>query len=175
MNRTIAILSTAFMWSALLFTSCSSSSVKITEITIFDGETQWPSITDSRIMVEETEAGKVGVWAPSLMTEIGNSLRGFSIMIKTTEPGVYSGTYDFTNKKWSSDAIGVLTMTIDFDGEAYPRWWGKSATVTIHSYDEDAKLINATIEATMLMEESTETRDIKIEMKNLSVKGEQNN
>lgn len=76
------------------------------------------------------------------------------------------------NKKWSSDAIGVLTMTVDYDGQPYPRWYARSATVTIHNYDDDAKLISATIEATMVVEESTDTRNIKIEMKNLSVKGE---
>ena len=170
MKRTIAILSSALLWGALLFTSCSSE--KKTEVTIYDGETQWPSIMDSHIMVGKTEAGKVEIWAPSFMTEIGNSLRGVTIMIKTSEPGVYSGTYDFTNEKWSNDAIGVLTMTVDYDGQPYPRWYASSATVIIHDYDDDAKLISATIEAIMVMEGSTNTRNIKVEMKNLNVSGQ---
>ena len=63
-------------------------------------------------------------------------------------------------------------MTVDYDGKPYPRWYGKSATVTIHSYDDDAKLISATIEAIMFMEGSNNTRNIKIEMRNLNVSGE---
>lgn len=173
MKRIIAFLSTAFLWGALLFTSCSSEMK--TEVTIYDGETEWPSIMDTHIMVGNTEAGKVDIWAPSFMTEIGNSLRGVTIMIKTSEPGVYTGTYDFTNEKWSNDAIGVLTMTVDYDGQAYPRWYASSATVTIYDYDDDAKLITATIEAIMVEEGTTNTRNIKVEMKNLDVSGQKEN
>ncbi len=170
MKRTINFLCAVFIGASLLLTSCSSG--KITEVTIHDGELQWPSIIDSRIMVGKSETGKVEIWGPSFMTEIGNSLRGVSVMINTSEPGVYSGIYDDTSEQWSNNAIGFITMTVDYDGKPYPRWYGKSATVTIHSYDDDAKLISATIEAIMFMEGSNNTRNIKIEMRNLNVSGE---
>lgn len=170
MKRTIEFLSATLIWAVLLLSSCSTE--KITEVTIHDGELQWPSIIDSRIMVGKTETGKVEIWAPSFMTEIGNSLRGVTIMVKTSEPGVYSGIYDDNNKQWSNNAIGAITMTVDYDGQPYPRWYGKSATVTIHSYDDDAKLISATIEAIMVMERSNNTRNLKIEMRNVNVSGE---
>ena len=93
-------------------------------------------------------------------------------MINTCEPGVYSGVYDATSEKWSTDAILFVTLNVDYDGVPYPTWRGQSATITIHSYDKRAKRIDATLEAVMLMDGSTNTRTIRVDMQNMTVVGQ---
>lgn len=147
----------------LLVSSCSSNTYTV----VNDGEETWQPDVHNETMVATDENGDVAFWSPFLQTIIGNSVRGVSFTIHTCEPGIYSGTFDTENQKWSTDAISYLRMTIDYDGTMYPEWYGQSATLTIHKYNKLSKKINATLEAVVVKSGTTETRNIKVEMKNL--------
>jgi hypothetical protein len=118
------------------------------------------------------EAGDVVIWGPMFQTEIDNSLRGIQFLFNTTEPGTYSGIYDAAKEKWSNSAISVVTMTIDYDGQPYPRWYGHTANLTIHNFDKKTNIIDATIEALMVMEGTSNSHNIKVDFRNYKVKGE---
>ena len=169
MKTNISFLSASLLLCTILLVSCSE---KKTQVTIFDGELQWPSVLNSQIMVGTNPDGSVAIWAPFFQTEIDNSLRGITLSMNTSQPGVYSGTYDADTRKWSNSAIGVLYMTIDYDGQPCPKWYARSATVNIQDYDMDAKLISATVEAHMELEGGTDTRNIRLEMQNVNVSGQ---
>ena len=157
----------AFLLGVLMAASCSSNS----QVSVYDGELQWPSIASARITSGTNANGDVGIWAPFLQTEIGNSLRGISFMINTCEPGTYSGVYNAATEKWSTPAITYITMNVDYDGAPYPTWRGQSATLTIHSYNKSTKRIDATLDAVMLMDGSSNTRNIRVEMTSMNVIG----
>ena len=137
---------------------------------IYGGELQWSSIPYAHIMSAVDDNGDY-FWSPHFQTEIGNSLRGVSFFILTSNPGVYSGVFDARSEKWSTPIISHITMNLDYDGVPYPTWRGQSATVTIHKFDRRSKRIDATIEAVMKMDGSTDTRNIRVEMHNLDVTG----
>ena len=98
MKKTISILSTALLLCTSMLLSCSSE--KKTEVTVFDGELQWPSIMRAQLAFGTNEAGDVVIWGPMFQTEIDNSLRGIQFLFNTTVPGTYSGIYDASSKKW---------------------------------------------------------------------------
>ena len=118
-----------------------------------------------------SDAGEIAIWAPHFMTEIGNSLRGVSFMVMTCEPGIYSGVFNASSETWSTPAIQFITMNLDYDGTPYPTWRGQSATLTIHSYNKRTKRINATLDAVMRMDGSSNTRNIRVDMQNMNVEG----
>ena len=164
MKRTFVFFSVALIGVFLLI-SCSEKS----KVTIFDGELTWPSILNNECWNATDNDGNVVMWAPHFQTEIGNSLRGVLFNIYTCEPGVYSATYDAKTDKWSTDIIKIVKLTVDYDGKMYPNWNGQSATITIHSYDKETKTIDATLEAIVVMEGSTNSRKIMINMQNYKI------
>lgn len=168
MKKTFSILGSALLCCALLMTSCFN---KKTQITIYDGEIEWPSIMNSRMMTGHSEDGTPAAWAPFFQTEIGNTLRTLGFSVFTCEEGTYSAVYDPATQKWSNPVIGSVTLNVDYDGMAYPTWYGRSATVTIHRLDKKAKRLDATFEAVVMKDGTTETRNIKVNVKNLDVSG----
>ena len=164
MKRTFVLLSVALL-GAISLSSCSEKG----KVTVFDGELTWPSIKTNECWNGTDNDGNIVMWAPSFYTEVGNSLRGVVFSIWTCEPGVYSGIYDTKTEKWSTDMIKTVYMTVDYDGKAYPKWNGQSATITIHSYDKKTKTINATLEAIVVMEGSTNSRKILVDMQNIKI------
>lgn len=161
------LISIVLLLGVMFVSSCSSKS----QITIYDGETVWPSLILARISSGTNANGDVEIWAPFLQTEIGNSLRGISFMVNTCVPGTYSGVYDAATEKWTTNAISYITMNVDYDGTPYPTWRGQSATLTIHSYNKRTKRINATLDAVMRMDASSNTRSIRVEMMDMNVIG----
>ena len=109
----------------------------------------------------------MAIWQVVFQTEIGNSYRTVGIIMLTSQPGTYTGVYDESTKKWSNDAISNLRLTVDYNGQPYPEWKGKYATVTINSYNKRTKALSATIDAVVEMEGTSSTRNIKIKMDNL--------
>lgn len=166
--RKSALLCAVALLGALLFSSCNTGG---SVITVYDGELQWSTLPYARISNATDNDGNVVIWAPHLMTEIGNSLRGVNFMITTCEPGTYSGVYDAASEKWTTSAIQYITLNVDYDGTPYPTWRGQSATLTIQSYNRRTKRINATLDAIVLMDGSSNTRNIRIEMQNMNVEG----
>ena len=164
MKRTFVFFSVALL-GAFLLSSCSEKS----KVTIFDGELTWPSIMRGECWNATDNDGNVVFWAPHFQTEIGNSLRGLMVNIYTCEPGEYSGIYDAKTDKWSTDIIKTVYLTVDYDGKAYPTWKGQSATITIHSYDKKTKTIDATLEAIVVMEGSTNSRKILVDLQNYKI------
>ena len=153
--------------SAFLLSSCTTPSV----VLINDGELDWETIPYARISSGKNSDGDITLWAPHFMTEIGNSLRGVTFMITTCEPGTCYGEYDASSETWSTPAIQFITMNLDYDGIAYPTWRGQSATLIIHSYNKRTKRINATLYAEMRKDDSSDTRNIQVEMENMTVEG----
>ena len=151
----------------LLLTSCFKEEHHA-QVIINDGEMEWTTFTSAIGMTGIPKDGSSdGFWMCQFFTETENSLRSVAFNINSTEPGVYSGTYDDTTEEWSSPAIKFLTMTIDYDGVPYPKWYGQSATVNILEFDRDAKMLSATINAIVKKEGSSETRNISINISNL--------
>ena len=164
MKKTPVFFSVIFLF-CVLFSSCSSN-----PYTVDDEEETWQPDVLNETMVATDENGDVAFWSPIIQTIIGNSVRGVSFTIHTCEPGMYSGSFDTENQKWSTDAISYLRMTIDYDGKMYPEWYGKWAVLTIHKYNKSSKKINATLDAILIKTGTTEMRKIKVEMKNLILK-----
>lgn len=150
-----------------VFTSCSFG--KKAQVTIHDGEMQWPDGMFVNGMSATNSDGSIAIWAPFFSVEVGNSLRSLGLSFKTTEPGTYSGVYDPANQKWSNDAFVLVKLNLDYDGIAYPTWWGQSATFTIHSYDKRSKRISATLEAIVVKEGTSESRNIRVDFKDLKI------
>ena len=169
MKKTIAILSAVLLLGTCLLLSCSNK--KKAEVMIYDGELQWSSIMSSRIMVGSSPEGIPQIWGPLFQTEIGNSLRTLSFQIFTSEPGVYSGYYDASTGKWSTNIIGFISLAVDYDGTPYPNWYGQSATVTIQSFDKRSKQINATLEAVIVMEGTSNSRNLRVDFHNVVLNG----
>jgi len=169
MKKTFALLGSALLLCAFLMTSCSLG--QKAQVMIDDGELQWPSIMSSRIMAGHSEDGTQSLWGPFFQTEVGNSLRTLGFSIFTCQPGTYSSVYDSVTQKWSNPLIGHVSLNVDYDGIAYPTWRGQSATLTIHRFNKRAKRLDATFEAVVMKDGTTETRNIKVEMRNLDVSG----
>lgn len=170
MKKTFAILGSAvLLLFAFLMTSCSLG--QKAKVVIDDGEIQWPSIKDNRIMTGHSEDGTPAMWGPFFQTEVCNSLRSLGFSVFTCEPGTYSSVYDPATQKWSDPVIGHVSLNVDYDGIAYPTWHGRSAVVTIHRFNKRAKRLDATFEAVVMKEGTTETRNIKVEVTNLDVSG----
>ena len=168
MKKTFAILGSALLLCAILMTSCFNQK---SEITIYDGEIEWPSNTMANVMVGSTPEGVPAAWCPILQTEVGNSFRTLGFSVFTCEEGTYSAVYDPSTQKWSNPIIGSATLNVDYDGVPYPTWRGQSATVTIHRFNKRTKRLDATFEAIVMKEGTTETRNIKVDVKNLDVSG----
>lgn len=172
MKRTICNLSMSVALLLCVFISSPFSSPssswpwKKGTATIFDGETQWNnwSYTFAR---GETNDGDLALWQVVFMTEIGNSYRTVGITMLTSQPGTYTGVFDENTEKWSNNAISYLRLTVDYNGQPYPVWKGKYATVTINKYNKRTKAMSATIDAVVVMEGTSNTRNIKIKMDNL--------
>ena len=81
----------------------------------------------------------MGLWHVYFYTEIGNSFRTLALTMNTSEPGTYSGIFDANSEKCSNNAINYLRLTVDYDGQAYPEWEGKSATVTFTNMTKKTK------------------------------------
>ena len=64
-------------------------------------------------------------------------------------------------------------MNIDYDGVPYPGWNGRSATITIHSFDKRSNRIDATLEAVMVKKGTTETRNLRVELHNVDLTSQQ--
>ena len=101
--KKFVLLCVVFLFGILSLSSCTGNKA---QVTIYDGELQWPSILYAKIWSGTDNAGDAAIWAPHFQTEIGNSLRGVGFMINTCEPGVYSGVYNAASEKWSNSAIG---------------------------------------------------------------------
>lgn len=168
MKKTFSILGSALLLCAILMTSCSNQKE---QITIYDGEIEWPSNTLVNVMVGSTPDGVPTVWCPILQTQVENSFRTMGFSVFTCEEGTYTSVYDPATQKWSNPIIGSATLNVDYDGIAYPTWRGQSATVTIHRFNKRAKRIDATFEAIVMKDGTTETRNIKVDVKNLNVSG----
>lgn len=168
MKKTFAIIGSALILCALLMTSCSKQKA---QIVVDDGEIVWPSIMMSNVMLGSTPEGVPTLWGPILQTEVGNTLRSLSFSIFTCEEGTYSAVYDVASQKWSNPVIGNVSLNVDYDGMAYPTWYGRSAIITIHRFDKRAKQLDATFEAVVMKEGTTETRNIRVDVKNLNVSG----
>lgn len=164
MKRTIIIVSVAFLLSVFLLSSCSFD--KKGTATIYDGETQWNNWAYN-FARGETNDGDLALWTIFFYTEIGNSLRTISLSMNTSESGTYSGLYDSNSGVWSNNAISLVKLTLDYDGQAYPAWYGQSATITIHGYNKETKAMSATLEAVVAMEGTSNTRNIRVKMDNL--------
>lgn len=171
MKQTSIIQKVALILSVVLLSSCISGGGK-TQVTIYDGELEWPSIANSQVMQAIDENGMPAMWFLFLQTEVGNSLRSLSLSVFTCEPGSYSGLFDAANDKWTNPAIGSIILNVDYDGIPYPTWNGQSAVVTIHRFDKKAKSIDATVEAVVMKEGTTELRNIKVDIKNLVLRGQ---
>lgn len=168
MKKTFSTLGSALLLCAILMTSCSNQKE---QITIYDGEIEWPSFTNSSVMVGSTPEGVPTAWAPFFQTQVDNSLRSLGFSVFTCEPGTYAAVFDTATQKWSNPIIGHATLNVDYDGIPYPTWHGQTATVTIHRFNKKAKRLDATFEAVVLKDGTTETRNIKVDMKNLDVSG----
>ncbi|MBO7628775.1 MAG: hypothetical protein J6S87_02365 [Bacteroidales bacterium] len=168
MKKSISIFGLALLLGAFLLGSCSFD--KKGTATIYDGETQWENWTYT-FATGETPEGDLALWQINFATEIGNSYRTLSLTMYTAEPGTYSGVFDENSGKWSDSAIYWIRLTLDYDGQPYPEWEGKSATVTIHNYDKKTKAMTATLEAVVVKKGTNETRNIKVEMDNLHLVG----
>lgn len=167
MNKT-AFLCATLLFGILFFSSCTDGK---SVVSVYDGELEWSTLPYARISTGKNDAGEIAIWAPHFMTEIGNSLRGVSFMVMTCEPGIYSGVFNASSETWSTPAIQFITMNLDYDGTPYPTWRGQSATLTIHSYNKRTKRINATLDAVMRMDGSSNTRNIRVDMQNMNVEG----
>lgn len=168
MKKTFAVLGSALLLCAILMTSCFNQESKVT---VYDGEIEWPSFTNSRVLTGSTPEGVPAAWCPFFQTQVGNSLRTLGFSVFTCEEGTYSALYDPATQKWSNPIIGHATLNVDYDGVPYPTWNGQSATVTIHRFNKRAKRLDATFEAIVVKEGTTETRNIKVDVKNLDVSG----
>ena len=164
MKHTFSILGSALLLCAILMTSCSSD--KKGSAIIYDGKSQWSDWT-CQSAFGETEEGDLALWHVFFQTEIDNSYRTIALTMLTSKPGTYSGVYDENSEKWSNDAIAFVQLTIDYDGQPYPEWLGKTATVTIREYDKKTRELSATLEAEVVKKGTTETRNIKVEMDHL--------
>lgn len=169
MKKTFAFLGSAVFLCAFLMTSCSLG--QKAQVMIDDGEIQWPSIVNSNVMVGRSEDGTPALWAPIMQTAVGNSFRTLGFSVFTCEPGTYSSVYDPATQKWSDPVIGSVSLNVDYDGIAYPTWYGRSAVVTIHRFNKRTKRLDATFEAVVVKEGTTESRNIKVEVTNLDVSG----
>lgn len=167
MKKTFAIFGSALLLCAFLMTSCDNQKA---QVTIHDGEIQWPSMFYN-IMVGLSEDGTPGLWCPIIQSQVGNSSRTMSFTVMTCEPGTYSGVYDAATQKWSNPAITNVRLNVDYDGVPYPTWHGQSATVTIHRFNKRTKRIDATLDAVVVKDGTTETRNVKVEVTNLDVSG----
>lgn len=167
MKKTFAILGSAVLLCAFLMTSCSLG--QKSQVMIDDGELQWPDGVFVNGMSVHNSDGSVAIWAPFFCVEVDNSLRSLGLSFNTTEPGTYSGVYDLASQKWSNNAIVLVKLNLDYDGVAYPTWWGQSATFTIHSYDKRSKRISATLDAVVVKEGTSESRNIRVNFKDLKI------
>lgn len=167
MKKTFALLGSALLLCAFLMTSCGGPRA---QVTVYDGEIQWPTMYYN-VMVGLSEDGTPALWCPIIQSQVGNSSRTMSFSVMTCEPGTYSGVYDAANEKWSNPAIANVRLNVDYDGVPYPTWYGQSATVTIHRYNKRAKLLDATLEAVVMKEGTTETRSIRVDVRYLNVSG----
>lgn len=170
MKKSISFFGLALLLGAFLVSSCSFD--KKGTATIYDGETQW-SDWAYKYGTGETNEGDLVLWHVYFYTEIGNSYRTLALTMNTSEPGTYSGTFDANSEKWSNDAINYVRLTVDYDGQPYPEWEGKSATVTIHKYNKETKGMTATLEAVVVKKGTSETRNIKVDMDNLHLVGKE--
>lgn len=168
MEKTFAILGSTLFCCVLLLTSCFNQK---SQMIIYDGEVEWPSNTLVNVMVGSTPEGVPAMWCPILQAQVGNSFRTMGFSVFTCEEGTYSAVYDAASQKWSNPVIGNVSLNVDYDGMAYPTWYGQSATVTIHRFDKKAKRLDATLQAVVMKEGTTETRNIRVDVKNLNVKG----
>lgn len=164
MKKLNLLLCLALLFGAFLFSSCSSD--KKGSVTIYDGKSQWSDWT-CQSAFGETEEGDLALWHVFFQTEIDNSYRTIALTMLTSKPGTYSGVYDENSEKWSNDAIAFVQLTIDYDGQPYPEWLGKTATVTIREYDKKTRELSATLEAEVVKKGTSETRNIKVEMDHL--------
>lgn len=96
----------------------------------------------------------------------------FAFSMNTSETGTYSRVYDANTEKWSTDAIGMVKANLDYDGIPYPSGHGKSVTITIQSYDKKSKHVDWTLEAIVVKEDSTDTRNIKMDAHDLDLNWE---
>ena len=169
MKKTISFFGLALLLGARLLGSCSFD--KKGTATIHDGETQWNNWA-YKYGTGETNEGDLVLWHVYFYTEIENSYRTLALTMNTAEPGTYSGTFDAESEKWSNNAIDYVRLTVDYDGQPYPEWEGKSATVTIHNYDKKTKAMTATLDADVVKKGTNETRHIKVDMDHLHLIGQ---
>lgn len=163
MKKTFALFCTVLLGASLLL-SCSSD--KKGTAVIYDGETQWTNWAYN-FGRGETSDGDLALWHVYFYTEIGNSLRTITLTMNTAEPGTYYGVFDESSGVWSNNAINYIRLTVDYDGKPCPVWRGKTATVTIYKYNKTTKGMTAKLEAEVVLEGTTDTRTIKVEMDNL--------
>jgi len=165
MKKTFVLYCTILL-GAFLFLSFSLDKNGTAEI--HDGETRWSNVAYS-FARGETSDEDLALWSVFFYTEIGNSLRTISLTMNTAEPGTYYGVYDESSGVWSNNAIGYTRLTVDYDGQPYPVWYGSKATVTIYEYNKTTKGMTAKLEAEVVLEGTTNTRTIKVEMDNLKL------
>jgi hypothetical protein len=165
MKKSNLLFAVVLSLAAFLLSSCSSDK-KEGSVTIYDGKSQWSDWTCNSAF-GETEEGDLALWHVFFHTEIDNSYRTITLTMLTSKPGTYSGVYDENSGKWSNEVIGSVQLTIDYDGQTYPEWLGKTATVTIHEYDKEKRELSATVEAEVVKKGTSETRNIKVEMDHL--------
>ena len=166
MKQLQTITYAAILLCAVLLTSCI---LKKGQVTIHDSEMEWPYIEKIHQESNILSDGHVMMWTFLGETQIGSLKKIIETDIYTCEPGEYSGTYDFSTKKWTSPFIGTLTLHL-VDGENNKFYLGKAATITIHDYNKRTKRINATIEAEMVERSSFEMRKIKIEFQDFNIR-----